>query len=47
MSPSTAEVIFERSLNVDEAVCEVKVELAVEGHPEGGQDEHGQVPGGR
>ena len=29
---------------MDEAVGKVEVELAVEGHPEGGQDEQGQVP---
>ena len=33
-------------LDVDEAVSKIKVELTVEGHPEGSQYEHGQVPGG-
>ena len=33
-------------LDVDEAMSKVKVELTVEGHPEGGHNEHGQVPGG-
>ena len=39
------DVLVER-LDVDEPVGEVEVELSVEGHPEGGQDEHGGVPGG-
>ena len=41
------EIVDDLDLDVDEPVGEVEVELAVEGNPEGREDEHCRVPRAR